>query len=73
MRPPAREQGQRWLQQAQADMGWVRHLASGGALLMILTKPGVKGPVIKGSPRLTRKAVLAVLERTVTWHQDGGK
>ena len=35
MRPAAREQGQRWLQQAEADMGWVRHLAAQGAHYLV--------------------------------------
>ena len=35
MRQPAREQGQRWLPQAQADMGWVRHLAVHGAHYLV--------------------------------------
>lgn len=31
MRIPAREQGLRWLEQAQVDLKWVRHLAAEGA------------------------------------------
>jgi len=31
MRNRARDEGERWLQQAEADLGWARHLAQQGA------------------------------------------
>ena len=35
MRAPARDQGQRWLEQARVDLHWVRHLAEQGAFYLV--------------------------------------
>ena len=35
MRAPARDQGQRWLAQARADLVSVRHLAEQGAFYLV--------------------------------------
>ncbi|MEW6755402.1 MAG: HEPN domain-containing protein [Candidatus Latescibacterota bacterium] len=35
MRPTPRDQGMRWLEQAQADLKWVRHLAEEGAHYLV--------------------------------------